>query len=95
MIGRAFQEGVLEEKGKAARLDVLAGAPDGTMLVCTGDTAGTERHGRIQVREGRSVVWTWGLVRHGEGRQATKVFRSLWFVWASGCSVILAGEGHV
>ena len=52
---RHFRKIVLEEKGKRARLDVLAGGPDGTMLVCTGDSAGTERHGRTQVRKGRSV----------------------------------------
>ena len=69
-----FGKIVLEEKGRAARLDVLAGGSDGTMLVCTGDSARTERHGRTQVREGRSVIWTWGWVRHGEQETGNKVF---------------------
>lgn len=90
-----FRKIVLEEKGKAARLDVLAGGSNGTMLVCPGDSAGMQRHGRTQVREGRSIIWTWGGSDMVNGRQATKFFLSLWFVWASGCSVILAGQEQV
>lgn len=74
MIGQAFQEDRPGGKGQGTQVRCSRRGSDGTMLVCTGDTAGTERHGRTQVREGRSVVWTWGWVRHGEGETGNKVF---------------------
>ena len=74
MIWWAFREDRPGGKGQGSQVRCSRRGSDGTMLVCTGDSARTERHGRTQVREGRSVIWTWGWVRHGEQETGNKVF---------------------
>ena len=57
----------------------------------------------LERRDMAGLKWEKEEVSSGPGdgsdtvnrRQATKFFLSLWFVWASGCSVILAGQGQV